>query len=240
MGLHPIPWVLGFPMMILVVRIAMMVDPLDRELEKIQAQHQTPRADFGDRPAPAAVSPDGPGDNLDQNLEQWQRQFTHSPAPKEHSPSPPPDLRGETRRSPQQAPDFQDFTQKFTQGPDRHPPLDDTFLQRIQAQLTAKQRSPQQDHHQAQVSPQLSRIEAQYQEKKQQLTGMTHEERLAEIRALELEKQRRLKQLTQKAQQWLKTLDPYSPEGMWFNEFAHPYDSRLTAAMEYLEALEMG
>ncbi len=44
--------------------------------------------------------------------------------------------------------------------------------------------------------------------------------------------------LTQAAQQWLKQVDIRSEEGLWFEEFAYNYDSRLEAAIEYLEALE--
>lgn len=44
--------------------------------------------------------------------------------------------------------------------------------------------------------------------------------------------------LTQVAQKWLKQVDIRSEEGLWFEEFAYNYDSRLEAAIEYLEALD--
>lgn len=59
------------------------------------------------------------------------------------------------------------------------------------------------------------------------------------------EKQRRLEklrlkrraELSEQAQPWLKQLDPRSAEGLWFEEFACAYESRLEAAIDYLEAL---
>ncbi len=49
--------------------------------------------------------------------------------------------------------------------------------------------------------------------------------------------QRRRESLKQKAHQWLAKLDPTSDEGMWFEEFSYSYDSKLEAAITYLEAL---
>ena len=40
------------------------------------------------------------------------------------------------------------------------------------------------------------------------------------------------------AQRWLETLDPKSVEGCWFDDFGCNYDSRLEAAIAYLEALQ--
>ncbi len=45
-------------------------------------------------------------------------------------------------------------------------------------------------------------------------------------------------ELQKKAQQWLETLNPKSTEGRWFEEFGCNYDSRLDAAVAYLEALQ--
>jgi len=44
--------------------------------------------------------------------------------------------------------------------------------------------------------------------------------------------------LTRTAQDWLRSLDPLSTEGLWFNQFAEQYASRLEAAIDYLAALE--
>jgi thiamine pyrophosphate-dependent acetolactate synthase large subunit-like protein len=50
-----------------------------------------------------------------------------------------------------------------------------------------------------------------------------------EARAKELEK------LKKHAQEWLKQLDPFSPEGLWFERFSEGYADKLEAAMEYLQ-----
>jgi hypothetical protein len=49
---------------------------------------------------------------------------------------------------------------------------------------------------------------------------------------------RRQQALEQKARLWLSKLNPQSEEGRWFEEFAYSYDSRVKAAMDYLEALK--
>ncbi|MUG96160.1 hypothetical protein F7734_28990 [Scytonema sp. UIC 10036] len=69
--------------------------------------------------------------------------------------------------------------------------------------------------------------------------------------ALELQRQEQLEQeriqqaeiaakkievLKKQAQDWLDKLDPYSPEGLWFEQFAETYPSKLEAAIEYLHA----
>ncbi|NEP01435.1 MAG: hypothetical protein F6K58_22815 [Symploca sp. SIO2E9] len=50
-----------------------------------------------------------------------------------------------------------------------------------------------------------------------------------------LTKQR--KALTQQASEWLKNLDIDSEEGLWFEEFAYNYSSKLEAAIDYLQVL---
>ncbi|WP_271253092.1 salt stress protein, Slr1339 family [Pseudanabaena sp. Chao 1811] len=40
----------------------------------------------------------------------------------------------------------------------------------------------------------------------------------------------------QKAREWLKTLDPLSGEGLWFEEFAKNYPSKLEAAIALIES----
>jgi hypothetical protein len=41
--------------------------------------------------------------------------------------------------------------------------------------------------------------------------------------------------LKKQAQDWLTKLDPFSPEGLWFERFAESYSSKLEAAIEYLQ-----
>lgn len=48
----------------------------------------------------------------------------------------------------------------------------------------------------------------------------------------------RRQKLTQQANEWLKNLDINSQEGLWFEEFAYNYSSKLEAAIDYLQALD--
>ncbi len=59
------------------------------------------------------------------------------------------------------------------------------------------------------------------------------EEQLRQQQLLEQQRQK----LTIAAQEWLKKLDPLSEEGLWFEELADKYSSRLEAAIDYLQAL---
>ncbi|MCL1464293.1 salt stress protein, Slr1339 family [Argonema galeatum] len=50
-------------------------------------------------------------------------------------------------------------------------------------------------------------------------------------------KQQQRQALTKEAQEWLKKLNIRSAEGLWFEEFAYDYPSKLEAAIDYLQAL---
>jgi hypothetical protein len=53
----------------------------------------------------------------------------------------------------------------------------------------------------------------------------------------ELRERRRKQALREQAQQWLKNLHLNSEEGRWFEEFSYSYESKLEAAIDYLEAM---
>lgn len=53
-----------------------------------------------------------------------------------------------------------------------------------------------------------------------------------------LKEERKRKALTDRAKEWLKNLNPKSPEGIWFEEFSYGYDTKLEAAIDYMEALK--
>lgn len=53
----------------------------------------------------------------------------------------------------------------------------------------------------------------------------------------ELRERRRKEALREQAQQWLKNLSLNSEEGRWFEEFSYSYESKLEAAIDYLEAM---
>ncbi|MBH8576610.1 hypothetical protein I8752_27205 [Nostocaceae cyanobacterium CENA369] len=54
--------------------------------------------------------------------------------------------------------------------------------------------------------------------------------RQAQIKAKQLEA------LKNQAKEWLDKLDPFSPEGLWFERFSESYPSKLEAAIEYLQS----
>ncbi|MGI2905777.1 salt stress protein, Slr1339 family [Tolypothrix sp. VBCCA 56010] len=51
-------------------------------------------------------------------------------------------------------------------------------------------------------------------------------------------KAQQLQALKNQAEDWLKKLDPFSAEGLWFERFAEGYSSKLEAAIEYLQTNE--
>lgn len=61
---------------------------------------------------------------------------------------------------------------------------------------------------------------------------------LKAIAAAEKKQQEQKKYWQNKAETFLKELDPISNEGLWFMEFADSYQSPLEAAIDYLMALE--
>lgn len=58
-----------------------------------------------------------------------------------------------------------------------------------------------------------------------------------QLRQEQLKQQQRAA-LKVKAQAWLKKINSSSEEGLWFEEFACAYSSKLEAALDYLQALE--
>ncbi|QSJ14577.1 hypothetical protein JYQ62_22010 [Nostoc sp. UHCC 0702] len=48
-------------------------------------------------------------------------------------------------------------------------------------------------------------------------------------------KAKQLETFKKQAQEWLEKLDPFSPEGLWFERFSESYPSKLEAAIEYLQ-----
>ncbi|MGH2412168.1 MAG: salt stress protein, Slr1339 family [Microcystaceae cyanobacterium] len=83
----------------------------------------------------------------------------------------------------------------------------------------------------------LKELQAESQEQAR-LEEERRQQQLAEEKRLqEQRRQRRRQDLAHQAQVWLKKLDPKSEEGIWFAEFSYSYESKLEAAIDYLEAL---
>ena len=58
-----------------------------------------------------------------------------------------------------------------------------------------------------------------------------------EQRKQEQIKQQEFEAVKIKAIAWLKKLDPLSSEGIWFENFAKKYSSKLAAAIDYLQSV---
>lgn len=89
--------------------------------------------------------------------------------------------------------------------------------ERIRAEKIAAKKRQQQELIEAQKRQEQELIEARKRE--------------------ELKELRRKAALKEKAQEWLKNLNPRSEEARWFEEFSYSYDSKLQAAIDYLEAM---
>ena len=108
-------------------------------------------------------------------------------------------------------------------------------------QISAEANTNQVTQNNPQVNEYLDSIKAQYQNK--QNHQQVQEELISnrnkqEIINQEQQKQLKHKQLIRQAEKWLANLDPSSDEGMWFNQLAESYPSKLEAAISYLQTLE--
>ena len=87
---------------------------------------------------------------------------------------------------------------------------------------------------QAQTEQPMANLLAQVQ------TEIEEKERAEELQRQQKREEEQVatrKALANYAQEWLKKLDPNTTEGLWFEEFAYSYSSKLEAAIDYLEAL---
>jgi hypothetical protein len=94
--------------------------------------------------------------------------------------------------------------------------------------------------HQLATSPEQSLLE----QVKSEFAEQAKAEQLERQQQLQAEQLRQAQQLEQQrqaiaqtAKDWLKQLDPLSEEGLWFEEFAYAYPTKLAAAIDYLIAL---
>ncbi|WP_009633938.1 salt stress protein, Slr1339 family [Synechocystis sp. PCC 7509] len=56
-----------------------------------------------------------------------------------------------------------------------------------------------------------------------------------EQQQLQAEQLKQIEKLKIRAKSWLKQLDPLSTEGLWFEQFAEGYPTKLAAAINYLQ-----
>jgi hypothetical protein len=74
-----------------------------------------------------------------------------------------------------------------------------------------------------------------YANEKAEAERIVRDRHLKEQQVLQKQQQQELRS---QALDWLKTLDPLSTEGLWFNSFAEGNGDRLEVAIEYLAALK--
>lgn len=83
----------------------------------------------------------------------------------------------------------------------------------------------------------LVELKAEVEEKQKEEELKRQQQLKAEQLRQEQIKQQQRQALTKEAQEWLKKLNIRSEEGLWFEEFAYDYPSKLEAAIDYLQAL---
>lgn len=83
----------------------------------------------------------------------------------------------------------------------------------------------------------LSQVKADYQQHDQAEELQRQQQFQEEQRKQEQIKQQEFEALKIKAIAWLKKLDPLSSEGIWFENFAKKYSSKLAAAIDYLQSV---
>ncbi|VEP13282.1 conserved hypothetical protein [Hyella patelloides LEGE 07179] len=107
--------------------------------------------------------------------------------------------------------------------------------------ISAKAKNNQVTSNNPQVNEYLDSLKAQYrnqQSHQQAQKDLIYNRNQQEIIVQEQQKQLKHKQLIRQAEKWLANLDPTSDEGMWFNQLAESYPSKLDAAISYLSTLD--
>ncbi len=81
----------------------------------------------------------------------------------------------------------------------------------------------------------LDEVKADFIEKDQAEELRKQQEKAQEKIRQEQLQAKQLEALKNYAKEWIDKLDPFSPEGLWFERFAEAYPSKLAAAIEYLQ-----
>ncbi|MBD1904489.1 hypothetical protein NDI37_00710 [Funiculus sociatus GB2-A5] len=83
----------------------------------------------------------------------------------------------------------------------------------------------------------LAQVKAEFEEQ-EKAEKLKKQQQLAEKKIKQEQiKQQQKEALASQAKEWLKNLNSLSEEGLWFEEFAYAYPSKLDAAIDYLQAL---
>lgn len=114
----------------------------------------------------------------------------------------------EAKPSQPQSQPQQNITQSFIQTPPKAASLIDSLLEEVKADF-------------------VERDKVEELKQKQEL----EQERIRQEKL----KAKQREALKNQAKEWLDKLDPFSPEGLWFERFAEGYPSKLEAAIKYLQ-----
>ncbi len=113
----------------------------------------------------------------------------------------------------------------------------DNLLAEVKAEFEGEPAKLEQKRSQSTINPK-NLSSSQNQTKSDNLIQDLQQEDKAERERKQQDRERRRTEaLKQKAREWLDNLDPKSDEGLWFEEFAYAYESKLEAAVDYLQAL---
>lgn len=176
-------------------------------------------------PAPTVNNNSDRSDDLDDLLQRIKSQH-HEP------PQPPAD--------PDEDP-FAHIKQQHQNQPKIQPAKPDSFIADYQQLKTQHQAKHQ--HNTQPPKPNQPTIDPldqlrQHHHQKQDTPPDLPIQNVDEIRLAEQRRQQQQKHAIAQAKKWLNQLQPYSEEGMWFEQFAESYPTRLDAAIDYLKALK--
>lgn len=184
------------------------MDSVDQLLAQLKAEQEPPRS-------PAAVSPSKANDRSAvppaQSLDNLLHQLTD-------------DTQRSVRKTLSQSPSAFHSTRAAADVPAHHQLLSDLKTHYV-------------NQDQAEVAKQQEELQAAEQQRQQQAQEQQRQQQAKQRRLEQLQAKRRA-ELIEPATEWLQRLNPRSEEGRWFEEFACGYDSRLEAAIDYLEALQ--
>ena len=182
---------------------------MDDLLEQVRAQFQEKKGNQGNSQSSSAPSNQASRMEMDELLEQVRAEFEQPQKPESSSSN-------STQRNSNSS-------------------LED-FLTQVRGEFKDKQ---QRLEFQGNSSDEdlFAEVKSNFEVKQSATANRNYEQTIDDVRHEEQQRQRQEKALRTQAQKWLKNLNPHSDEGIWFEEFAYSYPSRLEAAMDYLQAL---
>ena len=135
---------------------------------------------------------------------------------------------------------------KTSKNSEKSPDNIDDLLKEVKSDIKSNKISSRVENKQAfqnnsQIDSYLESLKAQYQNQQNRQKNqkdLIYNRNKQEIIIQEQQKQLKHKQLVRQAEKWLAQLDFNSDEGMWFNQLAESYPSKLEAAISYLSTLE--